>query len=708
MTALATLPDISAAFRAVPWPVAVELSPEEYATLAARSAQRRIEQAPARAERARAEAERIASFKRQIGDAEKDEPPFDQRAAVVVSAETVEALIFDWYGEHPPTFHPIELGWDLHRQFGDAGYELYGDLALKYSDDSGAEIDADWASFDRARNNHDRLLIDECAEAKVLGGYVPADVAVAIDKFTVETLARKAARVAADDAADMKQRDADHAAWIAEGSPAALAQLAETARLAEWNAVMDKLESDVATSAAELRAKIDSIVKKEAAVKLVVDNTRAPVPVPANAVSMIGGNEFEGTAWVSIHRGMPAAGDWANAAVLLRRLKIEVRFNAWTERSEIREAGGDWTERQDWHLDKIARIGSSAPYDYRPSGTVLQRAIDSLARENLIDPARDFLDQLEASYDGVPRLATWLHHACGVSADKYYAAVGATIFGGIVSRIRVPGIKFDLMPVFVSEQQGTAKSTLARLLALNDAWFIEDIALGEASKELVLLLAGKSVVEISEMRTRGEVDTIKAMVSRTHDEGRPAYGRSPVKRARRHIFVGTTNEPEFLEDISGGRRFLPIMVQGEIDLDFVRANLGQLVGEAARLQSQGAGINLPREVWTLAGKHQEAARSTSATEELLRDWYACDENDVYVPAAEIVRRLADERQTTSHKAIASVMRRIGYQPDRTMTARLWVKSATGKYHPNCQHIGRGRQMLLPPPGGVTLPPMPTK
>src|SRR5260221_14288828 len=122
------------------------------------------------------------------------------------------------------------------------------------------------------------------------------------------------------------------------------------------------------------------------------------------------------------------------------------------------------------------------------------------------------------------------------------------------------------MPVFDSERQGTAKSTLARILALIDDWFIENVELGESSKELVLLLAGKSVTEISEMRTRGEVDAVKAMISATHDEGRPAYGRATVKRPRRNIFIGTTNRMEFLEDQSGGRRVLPIPGQGGIGL----------------------------------------------------------------------------------------------------------------------------------------------
>jgi predicted P-loop ATPase len=263
------------------------------------------------------------------------------------------------------------------------------------------------------------------------------------------------------------------------------------------------------------------------------------------------------------------------------------------------------------------------------------------------------------------------------------------------------------MTVFISERQGTSKSTMARVLALNSDWFAEDVSLGEASKELVLLLAGKTVVEIAEMRTRGEANNVKAMVSRTHDEARTAYSRKTVKRPRRNIFVGSTNEPEFLEDPTGGRRFLPVTVRGEIDLEFLRLNLAQLVGEAATHQAQGYDVNIPREVWEIAGQHQEAARITSGKEEMLRDWYDTPEIDVFVPSAEIVRRLADERQNASHKAVAAIMRRIGYVPDRTPTQRMWVKTPTGKYHAGCRHVGRAQFLIAPappaPPGHASWP-----
>jgi hypothetical protein len=396
--------------------------------------------------------------------------------------------------------------------------------------------------------------------------------------------------------------------------------------------------------------------------------------------------------------GEPERDNIDNMKFFLRSLNIEIRFNEWIEREEIRGwIWNDWQPLDDTAVALMRMRGSDSTTRYFPSKDFTWDALISLARNNIVDPARDLLDHLESDWDGVPRLATWLTKTCGVPDDAYHRAVGESMLRGLCARIRQPGCKYDLMTVFISERQGTSKSTMAQVLALKNDWFAEDVSLGEASKELVLLLAGKTVVEISEMRTRGEANDVKAMVSRTHDEARTAYSRKTVKRPRRNIFVGSTNEPEFLEDPTGGRRFLPVTVRGEIDLEFLRSNLAQLVGEAATHQAQGYDINIPREIWEIAGEHQEAARITSGTEELLRDWYDTPEIDVFVPSAEIVRRLADERQTASHKAVAAIMRRIGYVSDRTSAQRMWVKSPTGKYHAGCRCAGRTQKLIPPAP-----------
>lgn len=394
------------------------------------------------------------------------------------------------------------------------------------------------------------------------------------------------------------------------------------------------------------------------------------------------------------HKGAVERDNPDNVRFLLASLNIEIRFNAWLERVELKGwKWPAWTELSDRAVAVLMTRAAQTGTRFTPAVDFIWRTVQALAVENTQDPARDLLDKLEKAWDGHARLHSWLSHACGVPYDAYHQAVSATILLGLVARIRCPGVKFDLMPVFVSERQGTSKSTLARMLALNDDWFVENVALGESAKELVLLLAGKSVAEISEMRTRGEVDAVKAMISATHDEGRPAYGRATVKRPRRNIFVGTTNRLEFLEDPTGGRRFLPIVVQGEINLEWVRLHLAQLVGEAATLQSRGADINLPRGVWALAGEHQLAATAQSSAEMLLREWFE-GEAPCWISSANLVLLLRQALgRDVSRGVYAPVMSKLGFKSkphrDGDGVQRGWVRGV-----PDTNAPGYGAQLSV--------------
>jgi predicted P-loop ATPase len=296
---------------------------------------------------------------------------------------------------------------------------------------------------------------------------------------------------------------------------------------------------------------------------------------------------------------------------------------------------------------------------------------------NTVDPVRDALDAAAANWDGTPRILTWLSTYCGTPCDPYHQAVGRNILGGIVARARNPGIKFDTMVVLFG-RQGTGKSTLAAILALDPAWFTDSILLGDASKELVLSLAGKLVVEIGEMGMRGNTDAnhVKAMISRQVDEGRTAYARTPTKRHRRNIFVGTTNDDEPLQDPTGNRRFLPVRIDGEIDLDALRRDIFQLIGEATALEAAGASFDIPRPVWELAAQYQEAARSLSPIEELCHAWFDRP-GPVYILSEDVARALKMAGQSGRY---ASFMRRLGWRPAIPILphlggrkVRVWIK-----------------------------------
>jgi hypothetical protein len=407
--------------------------------------------------------------------------------------------------------------------------------------------------------------------------------------------------------------------------------------------------------------------------------------------------------WKRDHKGEIQHDNSDNCIVFLAQLSLEIRWNLWLERMEIK--GGvddelrwaDWTFVDDSVISKLRTRGNRTEIRFRPADRFFWESLESIAYTNSVDPACDLLASLQAEWDGTPRLSTWLSHTAGTPCDPYHQAVSRNIIGGMVRRIRQPGCKHDYMAVFFGPQ-GTGKSTIATIIAdmgtsslsqlarCSTAWFSDEVLLGDASKELVLSLAGKCLVEIGEMgqRNSANVDHVKAMLSRQIDRGRTAYARSVSNRPRRNIFLGTVNGDEPLQDPTGNRRFLPVAMPGELNLAWLSEHIRQIIGEAATLEAAGHDFALPRSVWGTATEHQEAARSATDMEVLLADWFAPAEHTAalsYITAADLVQlaSLCGWRNGGATSARGAIMKRMGFRQEKTTIhgkrAAVWVRGA---------------------------------
>ena len=117
---------------------------------------------------------------------------------------------------------------------------------------------------------------------------------------------------------------------------------------------------------------------------------------------------------------------------------------------------------------------------------------------------------------------------------------------------------------------------------------------------------------------RTEVEKTKALITRTHDLARPAYGRLTVNRARRCIFIGTTNEENYLRDHSGNRRFWPVRVS-LYDREAFCRDREQLLAEAGHYESMGESLYLTAEVCTEAVSEQKSRMVQDGWVDLLVD-----------------------------------------------------------------------------------------
>lgn len=122
----------------------------------------------------------------------------------------------------------------------------------------------------------------------------------------------------------------------------------------------------------------------------------------------------------------------------------------------------------------------------------------------------------------------------------------------------------DLVPVFVGGQ-GVGKSRLTRYLSMTDKLFVDlgDKGVTLGSADCIRHISGKLIVELAEMQaySKTEIGTAKAFISQDYDEFRQLYERGMTRVPRSASFVGTTNEAQFLRDMTGNRRFFPIRIK---------------------------------------------------------------------------------------------------------------------------------------------------
>ncbi len=223
-----------------------------------------------------------------------------------------------------------------------------------------------------------------------------------------------------------------------------------------------------------------------------------------------------------------------------------------------------WTDADDaglrWYLEN----------KYEVTGRdKVQDAMIMCAEQNGFNEVLDYLNSLK--WDGIERLDRLFIDYLGAEDNVYTRAVARKSLTAAVARAYEPGCKYDTMPILVG-RQGAGKSTLIR--TMGKKWYADGLSTFEG-KEAAENIQGKWIIEAGEMAgyTRAEENASKQFLSRQVDVFRQAYGRRTQEYPRRCVFFGSSNQYEFLKDITGNRRFWPIDIEAQKPTKNVYVNL---------------------------------------------------------------------------------------------------------------------------------------
>lgn len=285
------------------------------------------------------------------------------------------------------------------------------------------------------------------------------------------------------------------------------------------------------------------------------------------------------------------------------------------------ENGGSWKPFADTDYTRL-RIELERRGFKSPGSELVRDAVKLVGNNNRFDSAQDWANSLV--WDGIERVEMFLATHYRAEDTNYARAVSLYMWTALAGRCLQPGAQADMSPIFVSGQ-GTGKTRGIRAMAPEEGSFVE-VNLEHRDDNVARSLRGKLVGELAELRglmTR-DAESIKAWMTRTHEEWIPKYQEFAVRFARRLLFIGTTNEDEFLADATGERRWLPIRV-GESDIEMIERDRDQLWAEAISLFKRG-GI-IWRDAQALAVEHHAEFKVQDSWEEPIRRWLETDEMD---------------------------------------------------------------------------------
>ncbi len=354
------------------------------------------------------------------------------------------------------------------------------------------------------------------------------------------------------------------------------------------------------------------------------------------------------------------------------RWKGKIRYNELRGQAEIRgQAVTDTHETM---------IACRLPYIYGLKAT--EKAISSILRlvasENRFHPVVDYLDALE--WDGKPRVDHLLSRYFGAADSDLNRILSRRFLISAIARARKMGSKVDCVLILIGPQ-GARKSSGLRALC-GDEWFA-DTVLSLSSKDGLESLRGVWIYELAELDSlkKAEMSRTKAYLAAQVDHYRASYGRNPEDRPRGCVFVGSTNEAQFLTDPTGHRRYWCCKV-GSIDLDSIDTDRDQLWAEADTYYRGG-------EQWWLSPA-EEALRVNAAEEHEVVDPWRETISEFLTPRlhpvtmSEVLDHLdldSARRTMGASRRVGAILRQLGREKARErrngIRVKVWARTTKG-------------------------------
>lgn len=256
----------------------------------------------------------------------------------------------------------------------------------------------------------------------------------------------------------------------------------------------------------------------------------------------------------------------------------------------------------------------------------------------------------------------WLASAVGAAFEPAgIAAQGVLVFAG-AQHLRKTTWFRKLVPAALAEYFGEGKS------------------LDPSDKDLVHEVVSCWIVELGELDStfsKSELGALKAFITKSRDTLRLPYARAANTYPRRTIFGATVNQPDFLRDATGNRRYWTIPVT-RLNVDH-GIDLQQLW---AQVREQ---LYRPGDYTSWCLTDEELAVLNASNDEFTED----------DPVADALAFGYDWTKPPSERTVATdIVKTLGLQGERNASKR--IRRVAEGLGAQTLRTGKGRWLLMPP------------
>jgi predicted P-loop ATPase/ribosomal protein L37AE/L43A len=301
-----------------------------------------------------------------------------------------------------------------------------------------------------------------------------------------------------------------------------------------------------------------------------------------------------------------------------------------------------------------------------------------LAKERSYSPVVEYLDRVHQEHGGDTSVLDGIAERYFGASEPIHQIVLRRFLIAAVARAYEPGCQCDTA-LILQGKQGYGKSSFFRVLA-SPQWF--DDSLGQASdKDERLKLHRAWFIEWAELETvfkRKDIAQVKAFMTTKIEIVRAPYGRSLESLKRSSVFVGTTNEHEFLADSTGNRRFWVIPTSKPLDTRALQRERDLIWAAAVTLYSRDEPWYLNEQDEALMEEKREEYRTFDPWHHLIASYVEClPEVTIDHLLENVIHLEVARRSKREGNRVGAILRGLGWktaQPRRNgKKLRLWIK-----------------------------------